>query len=286
MPIMESMGKKQPRRRRSFTPGFQAESVELCRRGDHSVGQDAKGLRSDRSRGTYGVPLVHAALRREGAACGRRRVARLTRSADPTGRRHGWRHLATVPDPRASTRPDRTVRNVQPDPDDLDARRRGDVTNVPADEGELCLTTVVDIASRRFAGRATADHMRTDPVADTLTAACWHRRPTRPVIFPSDRGSQYTSQQLAALVAEFGVRLSAGHTGQYWGNALAESFFATITRELLDITAWPNRTAPPPPRERARHDESDRPHPADLADHAGPLSRPDRGTHSPDHPHR
>ncbi|MFD3481028.1 transposase [Streptomyces sp. NPDC058695] len=39
---MESMGKKKPRPRRSFTPEFTAEIVELCRRGDRSVGQIAK----------------------------------------------------------------------------------------------------------------------------------------------------------------------------------------------------------------------------------------------------
>lgn len=39
---MESMGKRKPRPHRSFTPGFKAEIVELCRRGDRSVGQVAK----------------------------------------------------------------------------------------------------------------------------------------------------------------------------------------------------------------------------------------------------
>ncbi|MFB7223720.1 transposase [Streptomyces sp. NPDC056227] len=39
---MESMGKKKPRPRRSFTPEFKAELVELCRRGDRSVGQVAR----------------------------------------------------------------------------------------------------------------------------------------------------------------------------------------------------------------------------------------------------
>ncbi|WP_158973405.1 DDE-type integrase/transposase/recombinase, partial [Streptomyces griseus] len=67
-----------------------------------------------------------------------------------------------------------------------------------------------------------------------LTAACRKRRPTRPVIFHSDRGGQYTSQQFAALAHQLGVRLSVGRTGQCWDNALAESFFATIKRELLD----------------------------------------------------
>ena len=38
---MESMGKK-PRRRRSFTPEFKAEIVELCQRGERSVGQVAR----------------------------------------------------------------------------------------------------------------------------------------------------------------------------------------------------------------------------------------------------
>jgi transposase len=38
---MESMGKKKPRPRRSFTPEFKAEIVELCQRGDRSIGQVA-----------------------------------------------------------------------------------------------------------------------------------------------------------------------------------------------------------------------------------------------------
>ncbi|WP_166020275.1 transposase [Streptomyces chilikensis] len=39
---MESMGKKKPRPRRSFTPEFKAEIVELCRRGDRTIGQVAR----------------------------------------------------------------------------------------------------------------------------------------------------------------------------------------------------------------------------------------------------
>jgi putative transposase len=57
---------------------------------------------------------------------------------------------------------------------------------------------------------------------------------------------QYTSQQFAALADEFGVRLSAGRTGQCWDNTLAESFFATLKRELLGIAAWPSRAAARP----------------------------------------
>ncbi|MHA5052184.1 integrase core domain-containing protein [Streptomyces sp. SD15] len=51
------------------------------------------------------------------------------------------------------------------------------------------------------------------------------------------------SAQFATLATEFGVRLSVGRTGQCWDNALAESFFATIKRELLDTSHWPSRAA-------------------------------------------
>jgi transposase len=39
---METMERKKPRPRRSFTPEFKAEIVELCQRGDRSIGQVAR----------------------------------------------------------------------------------------------------------------------------------------------------------------------------------------------------------------------------------------------------
>ncbi|MFI9765191.1 IS3 family transposase [Streptomyces sp. NPDC051963] len=196
-----------------------------------------------KSRGTYGAPRIHAILKREGALCGRRRVARLMRAAGLEGRHRRRRHLTTVPDPRAASRPDLVLRQFGPDPAGVDTRWCGDITYVPTEEGWLYVATVIDIASRRVIGWATADHLRTDLVADALTAACRQRRPTRPVIFHSDRGCQYTSHQFTTLATEVGVRLSASRTGQCWDNALAESFFATIKRELFDTTTWPSRAA-------------------------------------------
>jgi putative transposase len=130
-----------------------------------------------RSRGTYGAPRVHAALQHNGLACGRRRVARLMRAAGLTGRHRGRRQLTTVPDPRAAVRPDLIVRDFQPDSTGLDVRWCGDITYIQTGEGWLYLATVIDIPSRRVVGWATADHMRTDLVADALTAACRQRRP-------------------------------------------------------------------------------------------------------------
>ncbi|MFD5408661.1 IS3 family transposase [Streptomyces nojiriensis] len=165
------------------------------------------------------------------------------RAAGLQGRHRRRRHLTTIPDPPSATRPDLVVRDFQPDATALDTRWCGDITYIPTEEGWLYLATVIDIASRRVIGWATADHLGTELVSDALKAACHQRRPTGPVIFHSDRGCQYTSQQFALLAAEFGVRLSVGRTGQCWDNALAETFFATIKRELLGTTAWPSRAA-------------------------------------------
>ncbi|WP_405561313.1 IS3 family transposase [Streptomyces canus] len=63
----------------------------------------------ERSRGTYGVPRVHAVLQRQGEDCGRRRVARLMRDAGLQGRHRRRRRLTTIPDPRAAARPDLVV---------------------------------------------------------------------------------------------------------------------------------------------------------------------------------
>ncbi|MFJ8589695.1 IS3 family transposase, partial [Streptomyces sp. NPDC093595] len=196
------------------------------------------------SRGTYGAPRVHAVLKREGAACGRRRVARLMRQAGLTGRHRRRRHRTTIPDPHAATRPDLVLRGFRPDPAAVDTRWYGDITYIATEEGWLYLATVIDIASRRVVGWATADHLRTELVPEALTTARRTRRPASSVIFHSDRGSQYTSCELTTLAAQFGIRLPVGRTGQCWDNALAESFFSTLKNELGDTRPWLTRAAP------------------------------------------
>jgi transposase InsO family protein len=62
------------------------------------------------------------------------------------------------------------------------------------------------------------------------------------VLLRSIEPSQYTSGDFATLAREHGVVLSVGRRGQCWDNAVAESFFATIKRELVDARAWPTRT--------------------------------------------
>ncbi|MEU0940901.1 IS3 family transposase [Embleya sp. NPDC005971] len=194
------------------------------------------------SRGSYGAPRVHAVLIRGGARVGRRRVARLMRAAGLVGRhrRHGKR--TTVPDPHARLRPDLVGRDFTPGPAPM-TRWCGDITYLPTDQGRLFLATVIDIATRKVVGWATADHLRTELVADALRDAVRRQRPDTGTIFHSDRGCQYTSHEFALIATEFGIRLSVGRTGQCWDNAPAESFFATLKNDLGARPPRPTRAA-------------------------------------------
>jgi transposase InsO family protein len=193
------------------------------------------------SNGRYGAPRIHAELRRRGRRHGRKRVARLMRTAGIAGKAPKRWRKTTIADPAATARADRIRRDFTADASKINARWCGDITYIGTWEGWLYLATVIDIASRRVVGYALADHLRTELVADALANAVAARDPAPGVIFHSDRGCQYTSAEFAGQASGCAVELSHGRTGQCWDNALAESFFASIKGELLDLQPWPTR---------------------------------------------
>ena len=184
-----------------------------------------------KSRGTYGMPRVHAELKDEGTAVGRKRVSRLMRQAGLVGasRRKGcW---TTRRDRDARPAPDLVERKFEAAaPDRLWV---ADVTYIPTWAGFLFLAVVLDAFSRRIVGWAMANHLRTELVLEALDMAVWRRRPDD-VIHHSDQGCQYTSIAFGSRCREAGVRPSMGSVGDCFDNAMCESFFATLECELLD----------------------------------------------------
>jgi transposase InsO family protein len=194
-----------------------------------------------RSKGRYGAPRIHAQLRRDGHRHGRKRIARLLRAAGLHGRTPRRFKRTTIADPAAAARADLVRRDFAVDAAAVNTRWCGDITYIPTWEGWLYLATVIDIASRRIVGFAMAEHLRTELACDALTNAIAARDPAPGVIFHADRGCQYTSSDYALLAGDLAVRLSTGRTGQCWDNALAESFFASLKGECLDLQPWPTR---------------------------------------------
>jgi putative transposase len=185
------------------------------------------------SRGTYGAPRVHAELRQaHGIRVGRKRVARLMRSAGLVGCHRRGRRGLTRRDPAARPAPDLVNRDfTAPAPDRL---WTADITQIATGEGWLYLAVVLDVFSRRIVGWAMASHMRAELVVDALEMAAWNRRPAPGLIHHCDQGAQYTSLVFGGRCRELEIQLSMGSVGDCFDNAITEAFFATLECELLD----------------------------------------------------
>jgi len=93
---------------------------------------------------------------------------------------------------------------------------------------------VIDLCSRRVVGWSTSDRLRSGLASEALANAIHTRRPGRGLLHHSDRGVQYTSDDYQRLLIENGVEVSMSGVGQCWDNAVAESFFGTLKRELVN----------------------------------------------------
>ncbi len=184
-----------------------------------------------RSRGTYGAPRIRAELAEEGRGVSRKRIARLMLELGVRGV-CGRRRISTTRRSRQGRVASDLVNRVfsASGPNLLWV---ADITYLPTASGFLYLSVVVDAWSRRVVGWAMASHLRTQLVLDALDMALYRRRP-HSVIHHSDHGSQYTALAFGQRCRQAGVRPSMGSVGDCYDNALCESFFATLERELLD----------------------------------------------------
>jgi putative transposase len=114
-----------------------------------------------------------------------------------------------------------------------------DITYLRTWEGWLYLVALQDLYSRRIVGWAMADHMRADLVTDALEMALAHRRPGRGLIWHSDQGSQFVSLAFGQKARAAGIAQSMGSKGDCYDNAVAESFFATLKKELINRRSRP-----------------------------------------------
>jgi putative transposase len=193
------------------------------------------------SRRSYGAPRIHDELRLgEGVRVGRKRVERLMRAAGIAGIHKRRRHGCTRRDPDGVPADDLVNRQFAvARPDRLWVT---DVTEHLTDEGKVYVAVVLDAWSRRVVGWSIADHIRAELVVDALQMAIWRRRPPKDqTICHSDHGSQYTSWAFGRRLRAAGVLGSMGSIGDAYDNSMAESFFSTLQRELLDEHHWVTR---------------------------------------------
>ncbi len=185
------------------------------------------------SKRRYGVPRVTAQLWREEVKINRKRVARLMCLVGIQGI-HGRRKVVTTRrDPKATPAPDLVQRSFTAA--ELNRLYVGDVTYIPTDEGFCYLAGVADVCSRRIVGWSIAAHLRAELCTDALRSAALARGEgaLAGAVFHSDRGCQYTSYEYRLLCDELGITQSMGSVGDSYDNAMAESLWASLKRELV-----------------------------------------------------
>lgn len=191
------------------------------------------------SDGTYGYRRVWSQLARWGVRAG----AELVRAL--------MRELGLVPCQPRPWRPSTTQQGpAGPIPDLLGrdfgaavpgAKMVGDITYIPTWEGWEYLATVIDCASRKVIGWAMDGNYKTPLITSAIEMAARNLDLPADAIFHSDRGSNYTSGEFAAVLERLGIRQSVGRTGICFDNSLAESFNAALKVERVHRTVYPTR---------------------------------------------
>ena len=194
----------------------------------------------DKRRMVYGSPRIWADLVvDDGERIGRKRVERLMRQAGLSGLITKKYTATTVRVPGVRIADDLLDRKFA-----ASAPNRcwvADIIYLRTWEGWLYLVAVQDLYSRRIVGWSMADHLRTELVTDALQMALAHRRPDPGLIYHSDQGSQFVSLAFGQQARRAGIAQSMGSRGDCFDNAVAESFFATLNKELIHRRSWPTR---------------------------------------------
>ncbi len=185
------------------------------------------------TRGAYGWPRIWRELVKRGLRVGKQRVQRLMQKHGIRARGKRRFRVATT-DSRHTlpVAPNHLDRNFAPSrPNTVWS---GDITYIATDEGWLFLAVVIDLFSRRVVGWSLQSHMRRSLVIDALEMAWQQRRPEKgSLLFHSDRGSQYASEDFTQRLDEHGITASMSRKGNCWDNACSETLFGSLKVEWL-----------------------------------------------------
>jgi putative transposase len=165
----------------------------------------------DANDGTYGYRRIHAALVRGGEQAGPELVRQLLRELGLVAcQPRPWR-LSTTRQGEAGPIPDLVNRDFgAAGPGE---KMVGDITYIPTWEGWLYLASVIDCATRKVVGWAMDDNYKTPLICSAIEMAARNLDLPEGALFHSDRGSNYTSAEFAAVLERLGIRQSVGRTG-------------------------------------------------------------------------
>jgi transposase InsO family protein len=186
------------------------------------------------NRGAYGWPRIWRELAEHGIRVGKQRVQRLMKKHGIHARgKRKFRVTTTDSKHNLPIAPNLLNRNfVVAAPNQAWV---GDFTYIATEEGWMFLAVVIDLFSRKIIGWSMRADMHRDLVIDALEMAWFRRAPDRKagLIFHSDRGSQYASEEFAKVLEHCTITPSMSRKANCWDNACAETLFGSLKVERL-----------------------------------------------------
>lgn len=189
----------------------------------------------EKSKGLYGSRRITKALKRNGINCYNNQVSKIMRINGIMSKRRLKYRITTN-----SIHKHRIAPNILEREFTVSQANKvwvGDITYIWTKEGWAYLSTVIDLFSRKVVGWSINQRINTELVKQSFTQAIQQRHPENGLIFHSDRGVQYASEEFRNILAKEGVIQSMSRKGNCWDNAVAESFFKTLKSELI---SWCN----------------------------------------------
>jgi putative transposase len=188
------------------------------------------------SRGTYGLPRIKADLKNVGVSCGKARLENLMKKAGISGLIKRRFKVRTTDSNHNNPIAERLFKTEDASTHPVAPNRlwASDISYIATDQGFLYLATYLDLYTRKIVGFSINDHMRTDLLESALDMALGRQGLIEgELLSHSDRGTQYASDQYRSKLAALNIRASMSRKGNCWDNAFAESFFATLKKELV-----------------------------------------------------
>ena len=193
----------------------------------------------NKSRGTYGLPRIYAAIRKEGLKVNKKKIARLMRINKIRAKTKKKFKVTTVENTKAKASENILKGNFSSEKENR--IWTSDITYIWTKQGWLYLAVIMDVYSRKIVGWSLCSSLSAELVIKALMMAILHRNPEQGIIFHSDRGSQYTSSSVREMLKSYQMTQSMSSTGNCYDNAITESFFHTIKTELTFWNSYQTR---------------------------------------------
>jgi transposase InsO family protein len=191
------------------------------------------------SKGTYGTRRISGEIEAHGVSCGRDKARTLMKLADVSAKQKRKFKVTTDSKHNLPVAPNLLNREFAVEEPDL--VYVSDITYIWTNEGWLYLAIVLDLYSRQIVGWSLSNRMSRKLIMDALRMAVWRRHPAPGLLFHSDRGSQYCSDDFQEMLKTYEMVSSMSRKGNCWDNSVAESFFGSLKTERVFFTNYVSR---------------------------------------------